>query len=1095
MAHMQSTNAVATSAFMEFFSFASASLDSAGTEILLFLVAIFAYFALFMQRTPKNSKLLAKKIKVIEEEAKDEDYPTDAYSKGNAKCHVESGSVEKEFQVAFDRGDHRVGLRCWNSMKKFEKMPTVSLPHVVESMQRFKKDTPFILRELKGFLTKFSSECDITCVNDLLETLAKRLDSDLMEKIVEMLPSINMKMDERTCEVFLNMYFTTRSFEEVKTLASEMKVKKIAFTTRSAMTCIKTAMKMNSFDDALFYFKESKATWTASNLSSTSSAAPAHVVSQLVELACKAHKLDELIAEIHGMSVSEEVINAMLLECVRHKNLILTQRVEKFAREQGACFTGATYGLLIKAMTADQTHVQKLFDEVLEKDVEVTPDFAIPALGFCAQTSNFQMAEKLYQHMKPTQLAILSTFIRFFADNEQYARACDIYEQDLVRLHVAASEAASPQMDSRMERSLMNAALKCGRTELAQKLLSSSPSDIAKHITMIRNCAAEKNLKGAIGVFASLEQSGVEMNSIIYNTVLDACVECRDLQAAEAWMEQTKKAGMTDVVSFNTLIKAHLQNRNFDKARELMEELKREGLKPNRVTFNELINCVASQGGGERQHKQMWDAVEEMTLADVKPNQVTISILLKSLNSYSNQSDIVRTMDLITTMDEPMDEVLLSSIVEACVRIGKPDLLESKLKQLEGSTSVAITGSHTYGSLIKAYGHAKDIRGAWRCWKEMRSRHITPTSITLGCMVEAIVGNGDTDGAYELVHEIQSDEQCCKSLNSVIYCSVLKGFARERKIDRVWEVYEEMIKRHVEISIITYNTLIDACARSGRMECLPKILEDMKKLRVQPNVITYSTMLKGHCQNGDVKTGFAILKEMKNVAHLKPDEIMYNSLLDGCAQNNLVDEGLRLLEEMQNEGVRPSNFTLSVLVKLMNRARKVDQAFSLVQEITKKYSFQPNVHVYTNLVQGCVYNQQLSRGMGVLQQMITERVAPDSRTYALLVRANISRGFGKEAAGLLRGALGLPDALPFLQQPIAVCANLDYALVNEALSSLADHGHARDCAAPLLACIKERLPKIRVDAATQRHVMDPSASPSGGFRQAKGKGKGKGKWN
>ena len=43
-----------------------------------------------------------------------------------------------------------------------------------------------------------------------------------------------------------------------------------------------------------------------------------------------------------------------------------------------------------------------------------------------------------------------------------------------------------------------------------------------------------------------LEQSGTDLNSDIYNAVLDACVECRDLAAAEAWMEQTKKAGMVD---------------------------------------------------------------------------------------------------------------------------------------------------------------------------------------------------------------------------------------------------------------------------------------------------------------------------------------------------------------------------------------------------------------------------------------------------------------------------------------------------------------------------------------------------------------------
>ena len=49
----------------------------------------------------------------------------------------------------------------------------------------------------------------------------------------------------------------------------------------------------------------------------------------------------------------------------------------------------------------------------------------------------------------------------------------------------------------------------------------------------------------------------------------------------------------------------------------------------------------------------------------------------------------------------------------------------------------------------------------------MRSRHIKPTSITLGCMVEAIVSTGDTDGAFDLIHQIQDDEQCRSAINSV----------------------------------------------------------------------------------------------------------------------------------------------------------------------------------------------------------------------------------------------------------------------------------------------------------------------------------------
>jgi pentatricopeptide repeat protein len=374
----------------------------------------------------------------------------------------------------------------------------------------------------------------------------------------------------------------------------------------------------------------------------------------------------------------------------------------------------------------------------------------------------------------------------------------------------------------------------------------------------------------------------------------------------------------------------------------------------------------------------------------------------------------------------------------------------------------------------------------------MRSRHIKPTSITLGCMVEAIVNNGDTEGAFDLIQQIQEDDQCSNAVNSVIYCSLLKGFTREKKIDRAWAVYEEMKERNIELSVITYNTLIDACARCGRMDYLPKIVESMKANGVKANVITYSTMLKGHCQNGNIQEGFAILEQMKRDAKLKPDEIMYNSLLDGCAQNHLADEGLRLLEDMQNEGIPPSNFTLSILVKLMNRARRLDRAFSLVEEITKKHHFKPNVHVYTNLVQACASNQQLPRGLDVLEQMIQEKVAPDSRTYSILIRSSISKGLFEQAAGLLRGALGLSDALPFLQQRGAVCPTVESALVNETLSSLAERGQTQKVAVPLLTAIRQNAPKVRIDAAIQRKVMSPCVNSDGGNNQPS---KGRHPWN
>ena len=44
------------------------------------------------------------------------------------------------------------------------------------------------------------------------------------------------------------------------------------------------------------------------------------------------------------------------------------------------------------------------------------------------------------------------------------------------------------------------------------------------------------------------------------------------------------------------------------------------------------------------------------------------------ISAHSDERSVAKTMDLIGTMKESTDEVLLSSLVEAGMRVGKPDL-------------------------------------------------------------------------------------------------------------------------------------------------------------------------------------------------------------------------------------------------------------------------------------------------------------------------------------------------------------------------------------------------------------------------------------
>merc|ERR1719433_2552099 len=115
-------------------------------------------------------------------------------------------------------------------------------------------------------------------------------------------------------------------------------------------------------------------------------------------------------------------------------------------------------------------------------------------------------------------------------------------------------------------------------------------------------------------------------------------------------------------------------------------------------------------------------------------------------------------------------------------------------------------------------------------------------------MVEALVSNGDPDAGYALIRDVMGDPSTRPLVNSVIYCSVLKGFSHQKRFERVWAVHKEMVAEKIQFSITTYNALIDACARSCDMGRIQPLLEEMALQSIEPNIVTHSTIIKGYCQ-------------------------------------------------------------------------------------------------------------------------------------------------------------------------------------------------------------------------------------------------------
>merc|ERR1719401_70013 len=532
---------------------------------------------------------------------------------------------------------------------------------------------------------------------------------------------------------------------------------------------------------------------------------------------------------------------------------------------------------------------------------------------------------------------------------------------------------------------------------------------------MIKAYSRERNLTAAKNVFDKLKASGAQLLPQIYNSLLDAYVHCGDLEGALRLFEEMKAANIVDVVGYNTVLKAHLCRGNSEEARILVEEMAARGLQASKVTYNELLHSRVMA----KDRKGTWDLIDEMHAAGVRANSVTCSILLKSLGQQTSGNDVKRIMDLIDEVEEPIDEVLFSSVIEGCIRIKQLDLLSDLMRRYRQKGAFVNLTAPTYGSMIKAYGQAGNVVRVHELWDEMEERGVKPTSITLGCMTEALVTNHQFEEAWQLLHSQLESEERRSCINTVIYSTVLKGFATTKRIDRVFTVYNEMRGKDIPCNTITYNTMLDACAKCCAMNRAPGLLEDMRQSSVEPDIITYSTIIKGYCVEGDVKRAFEILEEMKKDDKFVPDEIMYNSILDGCAKRHCVDEALKTLDEMKSAGIGPSNYTLSILVKILGHARRLGQAFRMVDDLSKQNGLRPNVQVYTCLVQACVLNKKLERAMSLHDTMVADAACKvDEKFYAVLIRGCVQMHQPLKAVDVVRAAYQLPGTN--LAQPTKV---------------------------------------------------------------------------
>lgn len=917
------------------------------------------------------------------------------------------------------------------------------------------KDTAQVAAELSEKMQMVSNEDTVDALVGLMEGAGRSGTLELLASVRELLHHRGLIPNMELGELLLRSYLGLRIMNDFDELFRELEAAH-GSVPALAMLALKGALRRSDLKASLDHI--------GCLLSIDGGGL---CLQQVVRLAAEQQSIPQLLSRLQELDMVSHGLDAVLVECTQSGNAADVEAVMGLARKQGLQFGESAYCALIKGATVPKEALS-LFTEAVELRTPTNCILKV-ASEWALHNGDVPLAKAVLQTLPPNpQADTVGNLLRFHCKDQTDQDADAI----VLRMYVDNFKSVDFSADRGTAHLVAMAAIRHAESHsgaptggaVLQGLLTSMPD--SGRVTLLKTLGAEKHLEGVLAVLRMSPAQG----TCLYNAAIDACIECGSIEDAQKLMAGAVKSGVADTITYNTLVKAFLQAKRPREAREAMEAMKAAGLRPNCVTFNELLDGVVKSG-----IESAWSVLDEMRASGTRPNRVTCAILLKAVQPRTRPADVERAVAVLDEMEEDLDEVLLCSVVDACIRGGRSDLLIPQLKKHRASGKNMSKGPHTYGSIIRAFGFVHDLNAVWETWREVCTRHIPANAVTLGCMVEALCSNGEVEAGYELINEMLKDEQWSPLVNAVIYCSVLKGFSHQKRFDRLWTVYKEMLGHNLQFSIVTFNTLVDACSRNSEMSRIPALLKDMIAQGIQPNLITYSAVLKGYCQENRIEEAFSVVEGMVQTTSLRPDEIMFNTLLDGCARQGLYSRGTGVLEDMQKANVAPTNYTLSVLVKLASRSKKLDKAFEFCEEIPTKYKFRLNVHVYSNLVNACIMSKDLGRAFGVFEKMLTERVRPETRTYTLLIRACVANGEADDAAGLLRAAVGLSGVHRSLSKYdsrlLQPQGGLASALITEVIEGIAGQCRSERLAVELLRDLRTNSrvkldPKLQLRLAT-----------------------------
>lgn len=957
-------------------------------EVSLALAAALVLAFAKIYNRPKSSKKRRKNKEVV-----------DTTATGRASFAL-SQAIESEVQA----GNCQAALTVWRASKGHCAVLVECLPHLVRAF--LDADPSALTSEMLEHMGAHASTlANPKAAAAVLDAVARSGGVQLLEELAGAFQQrLRIQRGASMYEALLYGFASAGCKHKVTELVAQMRARKQKVTARGFSLIIKGFLRSGLIDEALVHLGEMHAQGFH---------VPSFAVTELFRAARDSGRSGEVFEKVvDQVKLSIDAVTILLEDCLARQDSTLADRVKALACETGLSLPPAALENVLRLYaSAGDIKAIDLLDEMQRAgSLRFTEGFCVGILTRCADSKFLRLAEEVARRARSQRgkmtVTSYSALMKVYSYTGMYSKACDIYDE-LCRDGL--------QPDAIMYGCVLRFANECGRSDLVQDLTCKVDAcDVHHCMSLMRAAGSEGNLDVAFEHFEKLKTAFFGKPDVTsYNCLVDVCVNAGDMQRARTLLDDMRAINHIDKITYNTVMKGYCAQGDAKRAKALLAEMEARGHTPNDITFNSLINMSGSSGN----FQEAWGYIKDMQRRGIRLDKYTICTMLKSLRrSGGPRRETARVLQLLDTLDLNVcsDEVLLNIVLDTCIRQSESQRLVTILQAYEKSN--LWPAPHTYGTLIRAYSALKRVGRCRDIWAEMmETRHMELNGIVLGCMLDALVCAGFMQEARSLFDKFKGKANG----NSVLYSTMMKGFANSNLPEQAMELFHEMRAAGISTNTTTYNTVADSQARIGNTNAVQTLLDLMKEDHCAPDHVTYSILVKAHCYAGNLEQAVQVFKTMQSPeadisgrsgigARDGSVTIAFNTLIDGCIKHNKMGLADQLLSQMEQFGVQPTNFTLCIFLKMCGRRRQLERALRAVESWPTRYNITTNAAVKTCLISTCLKGDSLENALKVFEDVKACGHA-DAKIYSVVLSGCVRQGALDKAIRLAEEAYGLDE--------------------------------------------------------------------------------------